>query len=110
MTTNLHKEAVLAVQAWCKKHKYILIKKPRHVHPQSFVVGYASSGCLIISKCWQDSEPQTKEWDEKYPLGIVNLFDDSLKAGDWCISAYVSTAGFGQQVAIPLTKKIKGKK
>ena len=111
MTTKLHKEAVAAVEAWCRKKKWKLIQKPRHVHPQAYVVGYAASKCLIVSKCWADSEPQMKEWDKKYPLEIVHEFDDSLRPGDWCTVAYVSTVGFGQPVAIhlPVKQKEKGK-
>ena len=109
MSTKLHKDAVAAVEAWCKKKKWKLISKPRHVHPQAYVVGYAASKCLIVSKCWADSEPQMKERDKKYPLEIVHEFDDSLRPGDWCIVAYVSTVSFGQPVAIHLPAKQKEK-
>ncbi len=105
MTTKLYKEAVAAVEAWCKKKNWKLINKPRHVHPQAYVVGHAASSCLIVSKCWADSEPQTREWNKKYPLELVREFDDSLRAGDWCIVAYVSTVSFGQPVAIPIKVK-----
>ena len=83
MTTKLHKAAVAAVESWCKKKKWKLISKPRHVHPQAYVVGYAASKCLIVSKCWSDSEPQTREWNKKYPLDVINEFDESLRPGDW---------------------------
>ena len=109
MTTKLHKEAVAAVEAWCKKRKWKLISKPRHVHPQAYVVGYAAPKCLIVSQCWADSEPQMKEWDKKYPLETVHEFDEALRAGDWCVVAYVCTNSFQQQVAIPLATKLKEK-
>lgn len=109
MTTKLHKEAVAAVEAWCKEKKWKLISKPRHVHPQAYVIGYAASKCLVISKCWADSEPQMKDWDKQYPLGLLHEFDASLRPGDWCIVAYVSTVGFGQSVAIPIPAKLKEK-
>jgi hypothetical protein len=109
MTTKLHKEAVAAVEAWCKKKKWKLVSKPRHVHPQAYVVGYASIKCLIVSKCWADSEPQTREWNKKYPLDVIHEFDESLRPGDWCIVAYVSTWGAGQSIAIPIPTKPKEK-
>ena len=105
MTTKLEKQSVLAVQEWCKKEKIKLISKPRHIHPRTYVVGYAASSCLIVARCWADSESQTKEWDKKYPLDVIRKFDHSLKAGDWCITAYVSTVGYGETIAIPLKEK-----
>lgn len=103
MATKLHIEAVKAVEAWCKKHKLELVGRPRHVHPQAYVVGHAASACLIVSGCWADSEPHLRERDKKYPLKIVNHFDESLNAGDWCITAYVSVKNCGGwPVAIPL--------
>lgn len=105
MATKQYLEAVKAVEAWCKKHKIKLISKPRHVHPRAYVVGHAASACLIISKCWTESEPHLQAWDKRYPLGIVNQFDNSLKPGDWCITAYISTAGSGQPVAIPIPEQ-----
>ena len=105
MSTKLEKESVLAIQDWCKKQKMKLISKPRHVHPRAYVVGHAASSCLIVARCWAYSEPQKKEWDKKYPLQVVRKFDDSLKAGDWCITAYVSTTGSGEPVAISIKEK-----
>ena len=102
MTTKLEKQSVIAIQEWCKKQKINLLTKQRHVHARAYVVGYASSACLIVARCWVDSEPQTKEWDKKYPLQIIHKFDSSLKAGDWCITAYINTIGSGESVAIPI--------
>ena len=105
MTTKRHKEAVAAIQAWCKKNKMKLIKKPRHVYPRAYVVGYAAPKCLIVSKCWTDSEPHLREHTKLYPLGTINNFDDSLKAGDWCIVGYVSVEHLGSwPIAIQVTK------
>lgn len=106
MTTKLHKETVQAVILWCKKNKITLSEKPRHVHPRAYVLGYAAPSCLIVASCWADSEPQTREFDKKYPLTTVRTFDPSLKAGDWCITAYVTTVGRSEHVAIQL-KEIK---
>ena len=105
MSTKLEKESLLAIQQWCKKQKMELIKKPRHLHSRSYVVGYAAPYCLIVSNCWADSEPQTKDWNKKYPLEIIRRFDESLKAGDWCITAYVSTIHSSEFVAIPIKEK-----
>jgi hypothetical protein len=102
MTTKLQRESALAVEAWCKKQKLNLVSKPRHIQPRAYVVGHAASACLIVARCWTDSEPQTKDFNKQYPLQIVHRFDDSLKAGDWCITAYISTIGSGETVAIPI--------
>jgi hypothetical protein len=102
MSTKLEKESTLAIQEWCKKQKMKLTSKPRHIHPRAYVVGYAASSCLIVAICWADSEPQTKVWNKKYPLEIIRNFDHSLKAGDWCITAYVSTFHCGESIAIPI--------
>lgn len=80
---------------------------PSHVHPRSYVVGYAAPLCLVVAECWADSESQMQDFNQKYPLRTVHKFDHSLKAGDWCITAYVSTAGCGEPVAIPLDKTSK---
>jgi hypothetical protein len=106
MTTKLKKESLLAVQDWCKKQKMELVTKPRHVHPRSYIVGLAAPRCLIVARCWADSEHQTQKWNKDYPLQIIHTFDKSLKAGDWCITAYISTATIGEPIAIP----IKGQK
>ena len=102
MTTKQQREASIAVQEWCKKQKIQLNSKLRHIHPRSYVVGHAASACLIVARCWADSEPHTKAWNKQYPLQIVHKFDKSLKAGDWCITAYVSTTGSGEPIAIPI--------
>ena len=101
MTTKQIKEAKAAVLNWCRKHKVKLIAPPNHIHPRTFVVGYAAARLLIVRRCWQDSEPQCREWDKKYPLETVHEFDESLKEGDWCITAYIQTDSYGQPIAIP---------
>ncbi len=105
MTTKRHREAISALEAWCKKNKLALKGKPRHVHPRAYVVGYAASSCLIVSRCWTDSEPHLREHDKLYPLSMINEFDHSLKAGDWCITGYGSFEGRGcWSIAIPVPK------
>ncbi len=108
MTTKLEKESVLAVEDWCKKQKIKLECKPNHVHPRSYVIGLAAPKGLIVARCWADSEPHLKEWDEKYPLQVIHNFDKSLKAGDWCITAYVITKTSGESIAIPIKEKNNG--
>jgi hypothetical protein len=102
MTTKLQADSIKAVESWCKQQGLELEKKPRHVHPRAYVVGYAAQCCLVVSTCWAESEPQVREKDRKYPLTLVRTFDHSLKAGDWCITAYVSYPGVGEPVAVPL--------
>lgn len=106
MTTKQYREAVAAIEAWCKKRKNLrLTQKPRHVHPRAYVVGYAASKCLIVARCWADSEPHLKQWDKQYPLQTINEFDESLKPGDWCITGYGSFEHRGGwSVAVPIPK------
>jgi len=75
---------------------------PRHIHPRAFVVGYAAPSCLVVARPWVDSEAQLHDWNRQYPLTTIRLFDQSLKPGDWCTTAYVSTRGSGESVAIPV--------
>lgn len=102
MTTKLHYECVKAVKVWCSKNKIKIVSPVRHVHPRSYVVGHAAPGCLIVAECWADSETQMREFTRKHPLTTINKFDASLKGGDWCITAYISTLGSGERVAVPI--------
>lgn len=102
MTTKLYKESAAAVRAWCKKQKIALTSAPRHIHARSYVVGYAAPSCLIVAECWADSEPQMKQMNKENPLRSIRKFDPSLKAGDWCITAYITYPGVGEPIAIPL--------
>lgn len=102
MATKQHREARAAVKAWCKKRKIKLVGDVRHVHPRCYVIGRAAPLCLIVAECWADSEPHMRKFDNDNPLSTVHTFDESLKAGDWCVCAYISTAGAGQRVAIAL--------
>jgi hypothetical protein len=105
MTTKQQREAVAAVKAWCKKNKVKLVGGVRHVYPRSYVVGHAAPLCLIVAECWADSEPQVFEFNRKHPLATIYRFDPSLKAGDWCITAYITTAGTGERVAVPIKER-----
>lgn len=106
MTTKMRRDATAAVLAWCKKKKIKLIAKPRHVHPRAYVVGSAAESCLVVAECWADSEPQLKGMNKTHPLRLINTFDTALKAGDWCITAYICYAGCQEPIAIPLTEKV----
>jgi hypothetical protein len=99
MTTKLQREAVAAVKAWCKKNREGVCAV-RRVFPRSYVVGHAAPLCLIVAECWADSDPQVLEFNRKHPLATIYAFDPSLKAGDWCITAYISTPGMGERIAI----------
>ena len=102
MTTKQKREAAAAVKAWCKKNKIKLVGEVRHVHPRSYVIGRVAPLCLIVAECWADSEPQMLELTRQHPLTTVHTFDPSLKTGDWCITAYISTLGTGERVAVPI--------
>lgn len=105
MTTKLQREASAAVEVWCKKNRLKLIAKPRHIHPRAYVIGHAAPRCLIVAYCWADSEPHLRDFDRDNPLKTIHTFDSKLKAGDWCITAYVCTDGRQENVAIPLELK-----
>lgn len=107
MATRQHLEAVAAVEAWCKANKIKLICKPRHVFARTYVIGQAAPQCLVVAQCWADKEPGPAAMDKLFGrrqncLSTVHVFDKSLQAGDWCITAYVSTTGSGQPIAIPI--------
>jgi hypothetical protein len=111
MATKQYLEAVRAVEAWCEKNKIKLISKPRHVFARAYVVGQAAPQCLVVAQCWADKERYPKVMDSLFGrrqngLNNVHLFDKSLQAGDWCITAYISTSGCGQPVAIPIPEAI----
>ena len=99
------REAKNEIRRWYAKTVGKPIINISHLSRQGYVVGHAASGCLIVARCWTESEPQMKEWTRKYPLDIIRLFDESLKAGDWCITAYVRREGCGELIAIPIPFK-----
>ena len=101
MTTKQQREATAAVKTWCKKNR-IKLFGVRHVYPRSYVVGRTAPLCLVVAVCWADSEPQAMEFARRHPLATIHTFDPSLKAGDWCITAYITTSGRGEPVAVPI--------
>lgn len=94
-------EARKLIDAWLVEQKIKRTGRLRHVFPRCQVLGYAASGCIVISVPWIDSEKLVRDWDQKYPLDIIRTFDKSLKAGDWCAAAYVCRAdGCQETVAV----------
>lgn len=97
-------EARQLIGTWLEKNKIKLISKMRHVHPRAYVVGYAAARCLIVAVPWLDSEPQCADEDKKHPLTTIHTFDEKLKPGDWCATAYVCTSGVQEPVAVGWAK------
>jgi hypothetical protein len=98
--TKAQREARKAVKAWCAKRKMRLLSAPRHVYPVAYVVSVDEFSC-IVSQPWIDAEPQVREHMRKFPRTIIQTFDQSLRAGDWCITAYVCELGNQHVIAIP---------
>jgi hypothetical protein len=100
MASKLKKAAEAAVRAWCKKYGNPA-EVVRHIHPRAYVVGRAAPMCLVVTRPWQDSEPQCKDRDREYPLDVLHTFDAKLDAGMWCATAYVVRGGVQETVAVP---------
>ncbi len=96
------KQLILAVKAWCEANKLTGVSSVRHVHPRACVIGYAAPMCLVVSVPWVDSEPQCQEFDKAHPLKVINRFDPSLNAGDWCVAAYIVRDCGSEFIAIPV--------
>ena len=107
---NQKERAVKAIKKWCRAHKLKLVSEPRHVHPVAYVIGYAAPKCLVVAVPWIDSEPQCRDFDKQNPLTTIHTFDDSLRPGDWCYTAYVCHSGMQEHVAIPVIAVAKSKK
>ena len=69
-------------------------------YPRAYVVGRAAPLCLVVTRPWQDAEPQCQEFDRKHPLSVLHTFDPALDAGMWCATAYVVRAGCSETVAV----------
>jgi hypothetical protein len=100
MTSKLKKAAADAVREWCQQQGAPVVGAVRHIHPRAFVLGKAAPRCLIVSRPWQDSEPQRAEFDKAHPLNVLHTFDASLTAGMWCATAYVLRDGVQETVAV----------
>ena len=57
-------------------------------------------GSSLAATPWMDAEPQVKSISRENTLATVHMFDKSLKAGDWCATAYVSTPTGSYPVAV----------
>lgn len=99
MASNLKKAAAAAVRAWCKTNSEPA-KEGRHVSPRSYVVGRAAPLCLVVTRPWQDAEPQCQEFDKRHPLAVLHTFDPALDTGMWCALAYVVRDGGSETVAV----------
>jgi hypothetical protein len=109
--TTRQKAAKTAVLAWCAKYrKEWRVCSVSHVYPVAFVIGYAAPLCLVVSRPWTEAEPHMAEFCRDNPLDTVREFDSSLRAGDWCAVAYVSTESRGTLVAVPLQAEAKAKR
>jgi hypothetical protein len=100
--TELEKKTKAAVIAFIEREfSGAKVKKVRHIHPRCYVLSRAASACLLVACPPCDDEPQLKNIPKHGDGGIsVNVFDDSLKAGDWCSVAYVVRSGSCQNVAV----------
>lgn len=101
--TNQQRKAKSVVAQWVQANQRgVQVIGIRHIYPRALVVGHLGPRALVVARPWQDSEPQCREWDRQYPLDVIHdNFDKSLKAGDWCIVAYVSTDTSGLHYAVP---------
>jgi hypothetical protein len=100
MDKKLNEKTTKAVKKWCRKKKLKVTGEPRHIHPRAYVIGHAAPRCLVVAVPWPDSEPQCRESDKANPLTTLHTFDDTLKAGDWCATAYVCHGDVQETVAI----------
>jgi hypothetical protein len=99
----MKKKAKEIIRLWRKKNvDKREVKSFSHWQFRSYVIGYAASGCLITTSCWVDSEPLVRKDNKKHPLNLIRLFDDSLKAGDWCFTCYIVVDGCQEGIALPL--------
>lgn len=100
MENKLNTKVVKAIKKWCRAQKLKLTTEPCHIHPRAYVIGYSAPQRLIVAVPWTDSEPQCRNLDRENPLATIHTFDETLKPGDWCSTAYVCHGGVYQTVAI----------
>jgi hypothetical protein len=100
MNKKLKENTSKAIKKWCSTKNIKVIGKLNHIHPRAYVIGYAAPRCLVVAVPWVDSEPQCQEFDRANPLVTVRKFDDTLKPGDWCMTAYVRHGDEQETVAI----------
>lgn len=104
--TKLEQMTKKAIISFVEKETSRVVTGVRHIYPRAYVLSRCAPSCLLIACPPQDAEQQIKGLNKldgyKNVDGgeICRLFDDSLKAGDWCSVAYVSSAGIGETVAV----------
>ncbi len=111
--TKATRDAIAAVRAWCDAKGIKLTSRPSHVFPRAYVVKVSHwtnvSGrrvpCLKIACPIIDAEPHMQRHDNHRPFTRVDGpdVDKSLKAGDWCVCAYICEVGNQRNVAVPLS-------
>lgn len=100
--TKLEKCTKQAIIAWCNKNHYKPIKLS-HIYTRAYIIARPAHCCIIVARPPVDAKPQIKKLQSKLSednTEMCHVFDKSLKAGDWCSMAYVSTANSGEPVAI----------
>jgi hypothetical protein len=99
--TKLEQLTKKAVLAFMSKRSDRKVTGVRHIYPRCYVLSRAAASCLLVACPPQDGEPHIKKMNKVGDNGtIIRCFDDSLKAGDWCSVAYVSSAASGESVAV----------
>jgi len=101
--TKLEQATRRAIREWCEAQGHT-VEKINHVFPRAYVVAHTAPSCLVIARPPMDATKHLRAlYDETGGDGSAtcHTFDKSLKVGDWCSIAYVTTIGWGGPVAIP---------
>ena len=104
--TKLEQMTKKAILAFMKKETSRVVTGVRHIYPRAYVLSRCAPSCLLIACPPQDAEPQIKNLHKADSFKLVDggticrLFDDSLRAGDWCSVAYVSSGSASETVAV----------
>jgi hypothetical protein len=95
--TALRRRTSSAIRKWCAAQKMNLLSSLCHVVPRGYVVARIAPRCIVVAVPDCDREPQVRGLS-----GFITIskFDGELRQGDWCSTAYVSTQGCGESVAI----------
>jgi len=87
------------VRRWLKQQKVAVVGLS-HIHHRAYVIARPAPMCLVVAVPWMDMEPQLRALGIDSGVNVVRRFDDALRAGDWCATAYVQTATCGESVAV----------
>jgi hypothetical protein len=102
--TKLERETIRAIKAWCGINGDPAPGKVGHVYPRAYVLGRSASLCLLVSIPPVDTAPQIQQARVVMDADgstVIHVFDDTLRAGDWCSVAYALQSGGGGLIAIP---------